>query len=51
MKVAWYQRNGEAREVLHLDEWPDPEPGAGEVRVRVFLKTHTCSFLFKIFPF
>jgi NADPH:quinone reductase len=35
MKVAWYQRNGEAREVLHLDEWPDPEPRAGEVRVRV----------------
>ncbi|MDP3519375.1 MAG: NADPH:quinone reductase [Hydrogenophaga sp.] len=35
MKVAWYQRNGEAREVLHLDEWPDPQPAAGEVRVRV----------------
>jgi NADPH2:quinone reductase len=35
MKVAWYKRNGEAREVLHLDEWPDPQPAAGEVRVRV----------------
>lgn len=35
MKVAWYQRNGEAREVLHLDEWPDPQPAAGEVRVRL----------------
>ena len=35
MKVAWYHRNGEAREVLHLDEWPDPQPEAGEVRVRM----------------
>lgn len=35
MKVAWYKRNGEAREVLHLDEWPDPQPAAGEVRVRL----------------
>lgn len=35
MKVAWYKRNGDAREVLYLDEWPDPQPAAGEVRVRV----------------
>lgn len=35
MKVAWYNRNGEAREVLHLDEWPDPQPAAGEVRVKL----------------
>lgn len=35
MKVAWYNRNGEARDVLHLDEWPDPQPAPGEVRVRI----------------
>jgi NADPH2:quinone reductase len=35
MKVAWYNRNGDARDVLHLDEWPDPRPAAGEVRVRL----------------
>ena len=35
MKVAWYSRNGEARDVLQLDEWPDPSPAPGEVRVKV----------------
>ena len=35
MKVAWYERNGEARDVLRVDEWPDPQPAPGEVRVRV----------------
>jgi NADPH:quinone reductase len=35
MLAAWYERQGVAREVLQLGEQPDPEPGAGEVRVRV----------------
>jgi NADPH2:quinone reductase len=35
MRAAWYDRNGPAREVLHVGELPDPQPAAGEVRVRV----------------
>jgi NADPH:quinone reductase len=35
MRAAWYERNGPAREVLQVGEMPDPEPGSGEVRVRV----------------
>lgn len=35
MRAAWYEKNGPAREVLTLGELPDPEPGPGEVRVRV----------------
>ena len=35
MKAAWYDRKGPAREVLQVGERPVPEPGAGEVRVRV----------------
>ncbi|WP_328393433.1 NADPH:quinone reductase [Nocardia sp. NBC_00416] len=35
MLAAWYDRNGSAREVLQVGELPDPEPRAGEVRVRV----------------
>ena len=35
MKAAWYERNGEARDVLTLDDMPLPEPAAGEVRVRL----------------
>jgi NADPH:quinone reductase-like Zn-dependent oxidoreductase len=35
MRAAWYERNGEAAEVLRVGELPDPEPGPGEVRVRV----------------
>jgi NADPH2:quinone reductase len=35
MRAAWYDRQGPAREVLQTGEWPDPVPGAGEVRVRV----------------
>lgn len=37
MKSAWYERQGPAREVLHVGTLPDPEPGPGEVRVRVAL--------------
>ncbi len=35
MKAAWYERTGSAREVLQLGDLPDPEPGPGEVRVRL----------------
>jgi NADPH2:quinone reductase len=35
MRAAWYERQGPADEVLTVGELPDPEPGTGEVRVRV----------------
>jgi len=35
MKAAYYERTGPAREVLVLGELPDPQPSAGEVRVRL----------------
>jgi NADPH2:quinone reductase len=35
MKAAYYERVGPARDVLVVDEVPDPQPAAGEVRVRV----------------
>jgi NADPH:quinone reductase len=35
MKAAWYERPGPAREVLEIGEMADPEPGPGEVRVRL----------------
>ena len=35
MKAVWYERNGPAREVLQYGDMPDPEPGTGEVRVRI----------------
>ncbi len=35
MRAAWYERNGAAREVLVVGELPTPEPGPGEVRVRL----------------
>ncbi|WP_459616135.1 NADPH:quinone reductase [Bordetella sp. 2513F-2] len=35
MRAAWYGRNGPARDVLEVGELPDPEPGPGEVRVRL----------------
>ncbi|HSF05088.1 MAG TPA: NADPH:quinone reductase [Methylomirabilota bacterium] len=35
MRAAWYERNGPAAEVLKIGELPVPEPGPGEVRVRV----------------
>ena len=35
MKAAWYESKGPASQVLRLGELPDPEPAAGEVRVRV----------------
>ncbi len=35
MRAAWYERNGSAREVLQVGELETPEPGPGEVRVRI----------------
>ena len=35
MKAAWYDRTGPAREVLQWGEQPVPQPGPGEVLVRV----------------
>ncbi|MCZ7377284.1 NADPH:quinone reductase [Micromonospora sp. WMMC250] len=35
MRAAWYDRQGPPREVLQVGELPDPQPGEGEVRVRV----------------
>jgi NADPH2:quinone reductase len=35
MRAAFYTEQGPAREVLKVGEQPTPEPGAGEVRVRL----------------
>jgi NADPH:quinone reductase len=35
MKAAWYERNGAARSVLKLGDLETPEPGPGEVRVKI----------------
>lgn len=35
MQAAWYERKGNARDVLVVGDMPDPEPAAGEVRVVV----------------
>ncbi len=35
MKAAWYEKNGEARETLIVGEIDTPQPGPGEVRVKV----------------
>ncbi len=35
MLAAWYEENGRAAEVMKVGELPDPEPGPGEVRVRL----------------
>jgi NADPH2:quinone reductase len=35
MRAAWYDRVGRAEDVLVVGELPDPEPGIGEVRVRL----------------
>lgn len=37
MKAAWYEKNGEAKEVLTVGEMPTPEVGAGEVRVKIIV--------------
>src|SRR4051812_41940432 len=35
MRAAWYDRQGPAGEVLTVGDLPEPEPAAGEVRVRL----------------
>ena len=35
MKAAWYSHNGKASEVLTVGDWPTPEPGTGEVLVKL----------------
>ena len=35
MKAAFYERTGPALEVLVVGDLPDPQPGPGEVRVRL----------------
>jgi NADPH2:quinone reductase len=35
VRAAYYEKNGPAREVLHVGEMDQPEPGPGEVRVKV----------------
>ncbi|MCD8565064.1 MAG: NADPH:quinone reductase [Burkholderiaceae bacterium] len=35
MKAAWYSKNGKASEVLTVGNWPTPQPGPGEVLVRL----------------
>ena len=35
MRAAWYERYGPAREVFQVGEMPEPEPGPGDVLVRV----------------
>ena len=35
MRAAWYDHRGPAREVLEVSALPDPEPGPGEVCIRI----------------
>jgi len=35
MRAAWYDQQGPAAEVLRVGDLPAPEPGSGEVRVRL----------------
>lgn len=35
MRAAFYEKNGPVRDVLHLDEVDTPQPGPGEVRVKL----------------
>lgn len=35
MKAAWYETQGAARDVLTVGEMDDPQPRAGEVRIRI----------------
>ena len=35
MKTAWYEKQGAARDVLSIGEMDDPQPLAGEVRIRI----------------
>ncbi|HET9872970.1 MAG TPA: NADPH:quinone reductase [Propionibacteriaceae bacterium] len=35
MRAVWYDRQGDANDVLQVGELPDPEPAVGEVRIRM----------------
>jgi NADPH2:quinone reductase len=35
MRAAWFEKRGPAREVLVVGDMPDPQPGPGEVRIKV----------------
>lgn len=35
MRAAWYDKQGEAADVLVVGETPNPEPQVGEVRIKV----------------
>jgi NADPH2:quinone reductase len=35
MRAAWFEKRGPAREVLAVGDMPDPQPGPGEVRIKV----------------
>jgi NADPH2:quinone reductase len=35
MRAAWYEKQGPPSEALVLGEMPDPQPGPGELRIRV----------------
>ena len=35
MKAVWFEKKGPAHDVLIVGDLPDPEPAAGEVRVRI----------------
>ena len=35
MRAVWYDRQGPAAEVLQVGDLADPEPGTGDVRVRL----------------
>jgi NADPH:quinone reductase-like Zn-dependent oxidoreductase len=35
MKAAWYEKQGAARDVLVVGNMDDPQPDAGEVRIRI----------------
>lgn len=37
MRAAWYDQQGHAADVLTVGELPDPQPGPGDVRVRMHL--------------
>ncbi|MCY4582941.1 MAG: NADPH:quinone reductase, partial [Chloroflexi bacterium] len=36
MRAAWYEQYGPARDVFQVGEMADPEPGPGDVLVRVY---------------
>jgi NADPH2:quinone reductase len=35
MQAAYYEKQGAAKEVIHYQQMPIPQPGAGEVRVKI----------------